>query len=90
MIYLTDGGPHTIIFDNSDMKDTEEVVRSHLLEVRNNHDPARNITWRCKTFCGFGKNGTCDKVWADKQFYGLDFVEVPAYTDGFKKKTYRG
>jgi hypothetical protein len=74
-IYIVDGGPITIPFCDYDIDFTKEILRKKLKNIKNDDNPDRNITWKCKSLCGFGKSGTCDMVWQEKQDLGKEFVE---------------
>ncbi len=73
-IYITDGGPVTAFFCDDDLKDTIELVKKRFKAVQANEDPQRTRSWKCNALCPFGKDGTCDFVWSEKEDLGLNFL----------------
>ena len=74
-IYLTDGGAVTVPFTDPDYHETKQIIRNRFKAIRANVDPQRNITWKCKTMCSFGRDGTCQSVWDEKNDLGIGFIE---------------
>lgn len=73
-IYITDGGPVTIIFCDDDLPAIEKELNQMASVILNNNDPRRDLTWKCKCFCTYGKNGTCDNTWSEKEEVGFEFL----------------
>lgn len=74
-IYLVDGGPITSIFSECDLPDTYRTIYDRFLDIRDNENPTRNKTWKCR-FCHFNpdKTGVCDLMWEEKNQTGLEFL----------------
>lgn len=53
--FINDGGPFTICFDKSDLKETEQMLRTKFDIIKNNKRPKLNKTWMCTKLCHFGK-----------------------------------
>jgi hypothetical protein len=54
--FINDGGPFTLFFDKSDLPKTLEMIRAKYEEIKNTEIPAQNRSWKCKSFCHFGRN----------------------------------
>jgi hypothetical protein len=74
-IYLTiyfvkDGGPFTLFFCKSQIPETLEIIRAKFEEIKKTTRPARNRSFKCKTFCDCGKTtfeGTSIKPLVEKR-----------------------
>jgi len=75
-IYITDGGAYTVPFTKDDLSTTLTLIKNRCNEILDNNQPERNITWKCKKLCNFGKSGMCQKVWNEVQTCGWDFVKI--------------
>jgi hypothetical protein len=53
--FINDGGPFSICFDKSDLKNTEDMLRSKFEIVKNSRKPRLNKSWMCTKLCHFGK-----------------------------------
>jgi hypothetical protein len=53
--FINDGGPFSICFDDSDIKDTEQMLRNKFDIIKNSKRPKLNKTWMCSKLCHFGK-----------------------------------
>jgi hypothetical protein len=53
--FINDGGPFSICFDKSDLKNTEEMLRQKFEIVKNTRKPKLNKSWMCTKLCHFGK-----------------------------------
>lgn len=53
--FINDGGPFSICFDKSDLKNTEDMLRSKFEVVKNSRKPRLNKSWMCTKLCHFGK-----------------------------------
>jgi len=73
-IYFTDGGPITMPFCDNDITETIKRVKAKYFKIKNDINPDRNLTWKCKAMCSFFKDGTCDRVWEEKQNFPLEFI----------------
>ena len=54
--FINDGGPFTLMFNEDDLKDTEEMIRKKYEEIKKTTKPKLNKTWKCRKLCHFGKN----------------------------------
>lgn len=51
------GGPYTLPpFTKDDLPQTEAMIRERFEEIKNCSRPKLNKSWRCKSFCHFGRN----------------------------------
>lgn len=74
-IYIVDGGPITVPFCDKDIDETKNILLRRFRAIKNNEDPQRNLTWKCKKICSFGQNGMCDSLWQEKQQVGQQFFQ---------------
>lgn len=74
-IYITDGGPVTSIFEDKDIKITNDILRDRIREVVHNHEPQRDMSWKCSRMCWFGKTGMCQQLWDEKDQTSYNFIE---------------
>jgi len=84
--YMTDGGPITIPFHEEDAIETTEMLRQQHITIKTTTDPQKNITWKCKNFCSYGKSGLCDEIWNEKEKFGLDFIQEKYTVLNYKRK----
>lgn len=73
--YINDGGPITLPFTFEDSIPTVASIYRFFDNVRRDGTMNRSRTWKCKTFCSFGRNQVCDSVWADLHALGQSHVE---------------
>ena len=74
--YITDGGPISVPYCDADLPDILKMIRTQYNLIKNDNNPQRNRTWRCKNFCPFGnKTGICNRIWAEKEELGHQFIE---------------
>jgi hypothetical protein len=73
-IYLVDGGPISMPFcSDNDIDETIDMVKRRFKTIKANDSPQRNISWKCKTMCSFGKTGQCETLWKEKNEVGTEF-----------------
>lgn len=53
--YVNDGGPFSMVFHDSDLKDTEDMLRQKFEVIKNTRKPRLNRSWMCSKLCSFGK-----------------------------------
>ena len=53
--FINDGGPYTICFDKSHLKETEQMLRAKFDIIKNSNRPKLNKSWMCTKLCHFGK-----------------------------------
>jgi len=76
------GGPYTLPpFTKDDLPKTEQMIRERFEEIRDSSRPKLNKSWRCKSFCYYGKNSfegsqntMCEDVHQELLAVGLDRV----------------
>lgn len=56
IFFLKTGCPITISFTPNDLEDTKNKIRDKMSLILKDALPRRNITWKCKKFCEYGKN----------------------------------
>lgn len=88
MYYLVDGGPVSVPFSEADIGITKELLRRKYQAISANEDPQRTKSWKCTTLCPFGKDGSCDRLWAEKEQVGVEFMteKYKALNYGNKRK----
>jgi hypothetical protein len=85
LIFVRDGGVFTITFPDGSLELTKQVIKKHLIQVRNAEylrllDPTRR-DWRCRYFCPASKNcsfgNECDCKFLQSYIgkYGQDAAE---------------
>ena len=96
IIFVRDGGPITVCFDDSDYKEIEKMIKDTFLEVKNNNQPKLlDPTYRdhrCNKFCAFYKKQVdgkplCSHIHNSINDYGIehttDVEMVEGFTPGF-------
>jgi len=75
-IYTTDGGPVSTIVSDEDLEEVKDIIYNKFQEVKNNEDPFRNESWKCR-FCHFSKQNTnlCDELYDEKESLGKDGMQ---------------
>lgn len=70
-----------------DLQRTEDMIKRRFEEIKNSNRPKLNRTWKCKSFCFFGKNNwkdtnttICEHMHNETRLYGLTGV-VKKYGD---------
>lgn len=61
IVYIKDGGGFSLAFGKEDIAITEEMLRKRFDIIKNTVKPKARVSYRCKTFCTFGKNNQLDK-----------------------------
>lgn len=56
ILYVRDGGPFSVCFENGEIVDTLKMIRKKFELIRDTELPELNKTWKCKKLCHFGKN----------------------------------
>lgn len=54
--FINDGGPFSLMFNETDLIDTEEMIRKKYEEIKHTTKPKLNKSWKCRKLCHFGKN----------------------------------
>lgn len=75
-IYITDGGPVPSFFTEEDIPETLNRIKNRIIAIKENKDPQKNITWKCKNMCWFGKTGMCNSLWNEKEEVGMKTIET--------------
>ena len=83
--FINDGGPFTVTFDDAQRKETLEILRGKINDIRDNWMPARmkevnpkDARWKCKNVCYFGKTKGpsgmchCDNVYSYMVHNGIE------------------
>ncbi len=86
MYYLTDGGAVSVPFSEADIGITKEILRRKFQAISANDDPQRTRSWKCNVLCPFGKDGSCDKLWAEKEQVGVEFMKAKYTTLNYGNK----
>jgi hypothetical protein len=55
IFFINDGGPFSILFDKSDIIQTETMLRNKFEVIKKNRKPSLNKSWMCTKLCHFGK-----------------------------------
>lgn len=53
--FINDGGPFSMVFHDSDLIDTENMLREKFDIIKKTKRPKLNKTWMCNKLCHFGK-----------------------------------
>jgi CRISPR/Cas system-associated exonuclease Cas4 (RecB family) len=53
--YVNDGGPFSMVFHDSDLAETENMLRKKFEIIKNSRRPKLNKSWMCNKLCHFGK-----------------------------------
>jgi hypothetical protein len=53
--FINDGGPFSMIFHDSDLADTEDMLRQKFEVIKQSKKPRLNRSWMCNKLCHFGK-----------------------------------
>jgi hypothetical protein len=48
-IYFTDGGAVSMPFSDDDFVQTRDMIKRRFFTIKNNEDPDRNVTWKCRS-----------------------------------------
>lgn len=54
--FINSGGPFSVCFSKDDNPRIERMLQKKFEDIKHTVVPARNITWKCKKFCHYGKN----------------------------------
>lgn len=95
LVYINDGGPHTVVFDSSNLEEAESLIRAKFEKIRNNKQPELINDWRCHKLCSFGSRGKringntiCSHINNEVQVYGIDLVTDKYTQEGFNISGY--
>lgn len=53
--FINDGGPFSMVFHDSDLADTENMLRQKFEIIKQTKQPRLNKSWMCNKLCHFGK-----------------------------------
>lgn len=53
--FVNDGGPFSMVFHDSDLIETENMLRQKFEIIKNTRKPKLNRSWMCSKLCHFGK-----------------------------------
>jgi hypothetical protein len=53
--FVNDGGPFSMVFHDSDLQETEDMLRRKFEIIKANKKPRLNRSWMCNKLCHFGK-----------------------------------
>ena len=70
--FINDGGPYSICFHDSDLKDTEDMLRHKFEAIKSTKKPRLNKSWMCSKLCHFGKT----------TFENTHIAPIEEYRDG--------
>jgi hypothetical protein len=70
--FINDGGPFTICFNDSDLADTENMLRAKFEAIKSSRKPRLNKSWMCSKLCHFGKT----------TFENTNIESITEYRDG--------
>lgn len=74
-IFIAAQKSFSVAMSDLDAQRLEDKLMKRIVEIRECSDPSRTQNWMCKHMCAFGdKSGICNKLWKEKEDYGLDFV----------------
>src|SRR5690606_40112648 len=77
IFFLKTKTPITIMFHNGDIIDTKQKIRDRLIQISKDNSPRRNISWKCRKYCDYGKN----------TFEGTDIVPLQqVHGDGIARE----
>lgn len=72
MFFLKTKSPVTLLFGRADLEDTKDKLKQQLVKIQADKSPRRNISYKCKKFCDYGKN----------TFEGTDINPLPQIYEG--------
>lgn len=55
IFFINDGGPFSILFDKSDLAQTETMLQNKFETIKKTRRPALKKSWMCSKLCHFGK-----------------------------------
>ena len=70
--FINDGGPFTICFNDSDLAETENMLRAKYELIKNTKKPRLHKSWMCSKLCHFGKT----------TFDNTNVAPITEYRDG--------
>lgn len=70
--FINDGGPFTICFHDSDLSETENMLRAKFEAIKSTRKPRLNKSWMCSKLCHFGKT----------TFENTNIEPITEYRDG--------
>jgi hypothetical protein len=68
-------GATTLPFTVEDLPYTIAAIINFIKIVEGDKNIFRNRSWKCRTFCFYGRNNTCNTIWKDRHRYGMKYVE---------------
>lgn len=60
--FINDGGPFSICFNKSDLRDTETMLKDKFEIIKRTRQPRLHKTWMCSKLCHFGKTTFQDTI----------------------------
>lgn len=54
--FINDGGPFNVCFSREDLPRIERMLQKKFEDIRDTGIPMRNRSWKCRSFCHYGKN----------------------------------
>jgi hypothetical protein len=97
IIFVRDGGPVTVCFDDSDYQEVENMIKEAFLSVKNNQEPKlldpSYRDHRCNKFCAFYKKQVdgkplCAYIKDSLDEYGMDHTTDTEIVKGFSPGYY--
>jgi len=73
-LYFVPNNFITVPFCDADLEDTKKTLLRRFKTIQAATNPARTISWQCRTLCGHGKSGLCDRVFQEFAELGAGFV----------------
>lgn len=88
-IYITDGGPVSIPFCDTDLKETYDMIKKRYFAIKNNDNPSKTPDkWKCK-MCSFYHDNTCQSVHKEMNECGYEFVTQKYQVLNYDSKRFR-
>ena len=72
--FINDGGAFSVFFDDTDIPETEQMLRKKFETIKKTQRPKLNKTWKCNKLCHFGKT----------TFNNTEFEPLVEYRNGVK------
>lgn len=97
IVFINDGGPYSFSYDKNDLEATERMIRRRYEEIRDNQRPKKNVSYKCTSFCHFGKTQhpqslsgetICEYIHKDLLTYGITKTTEKHTVPGYKIGTY--
>lgn len=99
IVFIRDGGAFSLPFEDSDLEETEKMLKKRFNLIRNTNIASQRKSWRCTAFCYYGKNNyfdeqkrdtgvtLCDHYHKEIVTLGMDRV-MKKYSDGSSFASY--